>query len=82
MSDTTAGSPAPGPERPMDVVKIDVGLATAEGSFTGLAFRFHLRDGSTALFALPEAGASQLAALIQERLAAMKKQRSPQQGQS
>jgi hypothetical protein len=60
----------------MDVVKIEVGLATAGGSFTGLAFRFHLRDGSTAMFALPEEGASQLATLIQERLAAMRKQRS------
>jgi hypothetical protein len=76
MSDTTTGSPAPTPERAIDVVKIDIGLATAQGSLTGLAFRLHLRDGSTVLFALPEEPASQLAAHIQERLGVMRNQRT------
>jgi hypothetical protein len=74
----------PKPERAIEVLDIDIGIASQgvgsrlpyQGVVSGLAFRFHLRDGSTVVFALPENVASQFAKRIEQRLGEIRGSRS------
>ena len=59
--------PTPKPELALDVVDIEIGFAS-QGEISGLAFRFHLRDGGKMVFALPDDQAMSFAVSIFRRL--------------
>jgi hypothetical protein len=63
--------PAPRPELALDVFDIEIGFAS-QGEVSGLAFRFHLRDGTTMIFALTDGQATSLAVSLLHRLAESK----------
>lgn len=65
----------PKPEAALDIVNIQTGLAS-QGDRSGVAVRFHLRDGSTLVCVLEESLATGFAKDLQERLAALRKQPS------
>ncbi len=58
---------APQPQPCLDILDIQIGLAS-QGEVSGLAFRLHLRDGSSLLFALSDHQARLLAKGIVDRL--------------
>jgi hypothetical protein len=59
--------PTSKPEHALDVVDIEIGHAS-QAQISGLAFRFHLRDGTKMTFALPDDQAMSFAVSIFRRL--------------
>jgi hypothetical protein len=58
---------APKPQECLDILDIQIGIAS-QGETSGLAFRLHLRDGQSLLFALTDHQARLLAKGIVDRL--------------